>query len=70
MEDFDDIELINDLASASDASAGVASALEVSVGVATPANLQMIHEDIQSLHWSIVCIFIICMFCWICKQWG
>lgn len=75
-DEFNEIPLINDLATGSDAfmpgdgytSDGVV--LETVVGVATPANLDTIHSDIQSLHWSILCIYVICMFCWICKQWG
>lgn len=66
-DEFDEIPLINDLATGSDASG---PAFETSVGVATPANLDTIHSDLQSLHWSILCIYVICMFCWICKQWG
>ena len=64
MDDFDDIELINDLATASDV-------IEVGTVVeASPSDWQVVHEDIQSLHWSIICIYVVCMFCWICKQWG
>lgn len=79
-DDLDDIPLINDLATGSDASEDFMvsdggylmddKSLETEVGIASPADWQVIHSDIQSLHWSILCIYVICMFCWICKQWG
>lgn len=63
-----DVDLINDLATNSNASyAGVYYA---TTSDASPVTLSTIHEDIQSLHWSVVCIYVVCMFCWICKQWG
>lgn len=74
-DEFDEIPLINDLATGSNAFPD--SEFDLSgdlvfetVGIATPANLDMIHSDIQSLHWTILCIFVVCFFCWICKQWG
>lgn len=70
-EDFNDfdIDLINDLATGSNAS------LVATVGYASASNadvitLDIIHDDIQLFHFSIVCIYVIYMFCWICKQWG
>lgn len=68
-DDFE-IDLINDLATGSDAV--YAPDLDVGMGsatLATPADLQMIHEDIQSLHWSILCIYVVAFFVWVCKQW-
>lgn len=67
-DDFE-IELINDLATGSDAGYVPDQDAWESAAVATPANLQMIHEDIQSLHWSILCMYVVVFFVWVCKQW-
>ncbi len=69
-EEYDgDIELINDLpgATPSDYSSPVYFA---EVGVSSPSDWEVIHSDIQSLHWSILCIYVVFLFMWICKQWG
>lgn len=64
-----DVDLINDLpgATPSDASSPV---YFTEVGTASPSGWEVIHNDIQSLHWSTLCIYIVFLFMWICKQLG
>lgn len=67
----DDVELINDL----DISLATGSDVQDSVyfaetSVASVSDWQVLHHDIQSLHWSVLCIYCVVMFLWICKQWG
>lgn len=68
-QDCEDVDLINDLltASPSDVSSPVYIA---EVGVASSSDWDMIHQDIQSLHWSILCMYVVFLFMWICKQLG